>query len=116
MEAWFLPELNGVSPAWSLSEGSSAVPSSEMKEPELALPTETPRKEVINTRVSSGEGVLRGVLGWWTMSSSTIWFTEGLDETKFKVSEEKNYMKMENEIPDSKKWKNKNPRRSFTTL
>ena len=58
MEAWFLPELNGVSPAWSLSERSSAVPSSEMKEPELALPTETPRKEVINTSVSSGEGVL----------------------------------------------------------
>ena len=79
MEAWFLPELNGVSPAWSLSEGNSAVPSSEMKEPELALPTETPRKEVINTSVASGEGVLRGVLGWWTMSSSSIWFTEGLD-------------------------------------
>ena len=79
MEAWFLPELNGVSPALSLSEGSSAVPSSEMKEPELALPTETPRKEVMNTSVSSGEGVLRGVLGWWTMSSSSIWFTEGLD-------------------------------------
>ena len=58
MEAWFLPELSGVSPAWSNSEGSSVVPTSEMNEPELALSTETPRKEVINTRVSSGGGVL----------------------------------------------------------
>ena len=54
----------------------------------LVLPTKTPRKEVINTRVSSGEGVLRGVLGWWTMSSSTIWFTEGLDEKKVEIPEE----------------------------
>ena len=58
MEAWFLPELSGVSPARSHSEGSSVVPTSEMNEPELALSTETPRKEVINTRVSSGGGVL----------------------------------------------------------
>ena len=60
MEAWFLPEKSGVSPAWSHSEGSAVVPTSEMNKPELALSTETPRKEVINinTRVSSGGGVL----------------------------------------------------------
>ena len=83
--------LSLVSPACSLSEESSAVPSSEMKEKNL--PVKTPKRLVIDKSLQWWRHITWSswLVWWWTR----WWFTEGLDEKE--VSEEESGESEENE-------------------